>query len=68
VDVHLRVEKVGRRSLHYSFSVTSAREIAAEGRYIVVCRPADTMVTTPWPDHVRTQLSGGRATEMASAE
>ena len=68
VDVHLRVEKLGRRSLQYSFSVTSAREVAAEGCYIVVCRPADTMVSAPWPDNIRTQLSGGRASEMAGAE
>jgi acyl-CoA thioester hydrolase len=60
----LRVEKLGRTSLHYAFEVHGPTGLAAEGKMIVVHATKDSQSATPWPEDVRVAL--GMPTEVTA--
>jgi len=57
VHTELRIEKVGRTSLHYGFEVRGPSGLAATGRMSVVHASAHATGAAPWPEEVRTLLS-----------
>ncbi|MEV2278077.1 thioesterase family protein [Nocardiopsis sp. NPDC049922] len=63
VTVELRVERLGRSSLHYAFRVADeAGGRAAAGRMVVVHSAARATSSVPWPDDVRAALTTGDPT------
>ena len=56
IDIELRVTKVGKSSIHFSFRALKGGEVAANGAVIVACMDRKTQQSTPLPDVLRAKL------------
>ena len=58
VEIGLEVADVGSSSVTYDFTVDRAGERAVLGRVVIVLIDRVTGLARPWPDHLRSALSG----------
>ncbi|WP_367402519.1 acyl-CoA thioesterase [Kocuria marina] len=69
VTTELHLERLGEKSMTYSFQVWGEafegrpRRLSADGRFVTVCVPRDGESSAPWPRHIRE-----RVLESSSAE
>lgn len=56
VHTRMRVERLGRTSLHYAFEVRTASGVVADGTVVVAHAEPDSPSAVPWPDEVRSAL------------
>lgn len=57
-DVALWLERLGRTSLTFGFSVHAGDAVAARGRMVIVHAHPDGDGPEPWPEHIRAALGG----------
>jgi YbgC/YbaW family acyl-CoA thioester hydrolase len=58
VEIRLEVADVGSSSVTYEFTVERAGERAVTGRVVIVLIDGVAGRARPWPDHLRSALSG----------
>lgn len=58
VEIRLEVADVGSSSATYDFTVDHAGERAVTGRVVIVLIDRVTGLARPWPEHLRSALSG----------
>jgi len=59
VEIEITVRRVGTTSARYAFTVTRAGELAATGELVTVYVDPGTGRPEPWPDDLRSALTGG---------
>ena len=57
VDVHLRVQDVGRTSITYTFEIRDESQVYAEGKVVAVYL-SDDGEAMPWPERYKALLDG----------
>ena len=57
VDVHLRIEEVGRTSITYRFEIRDEAQAYAEGKVVAVYI-SEAGEPTPWPERYKSLLDG----------
>lgn len=62
VEFELRVDRVGRSSVRYGFTVRKDQVVAATGSVTAVYLPEGAERAQPWPPEVRQRLGGGSVT------
>lgn len=62
VTTELRLERLGEKSMTFSFQVwgeafeSRPRRLSADGRFVTVCVPRDSEKSAPWPKHIRERV------------
>jgi acyl-CoA thioesterase FadM len=56
VDVELRVDRIGEKSLRYLFEVRKGTIVAARGEVTVAHVARGAKSASPWPTHIRKLL------------
>jgi acyl-CoA thioester hydrolase len=66
LDVHLRVERIGRSSITYAIRMDHEGEVAVEARVVAVLLDGATREPEPWPREARERLltSGPQRPEL----